>query len=849
MKKPLLRCALRLYILVLLCYFPLFQLAAQQITLQGKVIDGESGLPMPACNVYLKNHPQIGTSTDENGSFVLTFDFVRDTLLIEFISYQTIAYPLLKAQSQTGLSFILKPDALSLEAVVVTPGENPAYRIIREAIKRKDEHDKRRLEAYDYETYNRIEGYVKSSDKGISKLRFVRDMRQVAAGYDILRTADGDTLIPVIVNEVVSRVYVKHSPYKRREDVEAQKLTGIGIEDAPALQDILSNTYLTDYNFYRNQINILGKYFPSPLANGWRMVYDYELEDSLEVGGLLCYQLKVIPLREEDIAFTGRIWITKQDYALRKVQLHITPNANINFVRSLAIEQVLAPTQSGVWLPESMFFETEISEFTDLIPAIVARTYSYYKNYHINQAYPNSFYEIREKKLPSEKAQLEKLRVYRAIDGDSADFRPQIHRLIDTLNQVPSVKRYTGIIKVLSTGYLRKDVIDLGHYARYYAWNNIEGHRLGFGLRTNYHLSDKWMFKGYVAYGTQDERWKYDLRLYRVLSHKRFTLIGARHLADIEPLIQLDQRDDLPELFIASNRFLDLASRRPFFRTMNSVWIDSRLSQLVRAQVILRQSTLEPLYPFAYYLTPSDTQIRSGSIHTTEVVSMLRLQRAVRLTRDANLDEIDIANRNPRLTLWAVLGFRGLLDGDFQYQKVYLELAQKNANVFGIGHANYSITAGYIFSDIPYPLLRTHLGNNTPILIERSFNQMNGFEFVSDHFVAVHYAHYFEGFILNKLPLIRRVNDKLEWRLVGSVNAVWGGLRASNKALLAQQTADGQPVEGFSELSFQKPYVEVGYGIDNIFRFFRVDFFHRLTYLDNPQAKPFGIKFSAEIKF
>lgn len=838
-----------LYMLVLLACLPLFSGMAQQITLKGHVIDGESGLPMPACNVYLKNHPHIGTATDENGAFELTFEFVRDTLLIEFVSYQTIEYPVLKPQSHTNLSFTLQAEALTLEAVVVTPGENPAYRIIREAIKRKELHDKRRLKAYEYDSYNRIEGYVKSSDKGISKLRFVRDMRRVAAGYDMLRTADGDTLIPVLVNEVASRVYIKNTPYKRREDVEARRLSGIGIEDAPALQDILSNTYLTDYNFYRNQVNILGKYFPSPLANGWRLVYDYELEDSLDVEGHLCYQLKVIPLREEDIAFTGRIWITKEGYALRKVQLHITPNANINFVRSLAIEQVLAPTQSGAWLPESMFFETEISEFTDLIPGIIARTYSYYKNYRIDEVYPNSFYEIRENKLPSEKVQAEKLMAYRAIEGDSLGFRPQIHYLIDTLNQVPSVKRYTGIIKVLSTGYLRKGGIDFGHYARYYAWNNIEGHRLGFGMRTNYHLADRWMFKSYVAYGTQDERWKYDLRLYHVLSRKRFTLVGVRHLADIEPLIQLDQRDDLPELFIASNRFFDLASRRPFFRTMNSVWIDSRLSQLLRVQFTLQQSTLDPLYPFAYYPTPSDTQTRSSSIHTTEVIGMLRLQRAVRLTRDANLDEVDLGNRNPRLTLWTILGFRGLLDGDFQYQKVYLELAQKNANVIGVGHANYSITAGYVFSNVPYPLLRTHLGNNTPILMERAFNQMNGFEFVSDHFVAIHYAHYFEGFILNKLPLIGHLNDKLEWRLVGSVNAVWGGLRAGNKALLAQQTADGQTVDGFSELYLHKPYVEVGYGIDNIFKFFRVDVFHRLTYLDSPQAKPWGIKFSAEIKF
>ncbi|MDX1902792.1 MAG: carboxypeptidase-like regulatory domain-containing protein, partial [Thermonemataceae bacterium] len=88
----------------------------------------------------------------------------------------------------------------------------------------------------------------------------------------------------------------------------------------------------------------------------------------------------------------------------------------------------------------------------------------------------------------------------------------------------------------------------------------------------------------------------------------------------------------------------------------------------------------------------------------------------------------------------------------------------------------------------------------------------------------------------------------LDWRLVLSLNAVYGSLRPENKAILAQKDINGNVIEGVESLSYDKPYVEVGYGVDNIFKLFRVDFFHRLTYLDKPVAKPFGIKFSVEIK-
>ena len=46
-----------------------------------------------------------------------------------------------------------------------------------------------------------------------------------------------------------------------------------------------------------------------------------------------------------------------------------------------------------------------------------------------------------------------------------------------------------------------------------------------------------------------------------------------------------------------------------------------------------------------------------------------------------------------------------------------------------------------------------------------------------------------------------------------------------------------------------KPYVEVGYGVENIFRFLRVDFVHRLTYLDNPNVRNFGVLFTAQFQF
>jgi hypothetical protein len=72
---------------------------------------------------------------------------------------------------------------------------------------------------------------------------------------------------------------------------------------------------------------------------------------------------------------------------------------------------------------------------------------------------------------------------------------------------------------------------------------------------------------------------------------------------------------------------------------------------------------------------------------------------------------------------------------------------------------------------------------------------MNFLEFVSDHYVSLSLDHSFNGFLFNKIPLLRR----LKWREAVAAKAVWGGIRAENDparhpSLLRLPTdAAGQP--------------------------------------------------------
>ena len=89
---------------------------------------------------------------------------------------------------------------------------------------------------------------------------------------------------------------------------------------------------------------------------------------------------------------------------------------------------------------------------------------------------------------------------------------------------------------------------------------------------------------------------------------------------------------------------------------------------------------------------------------------------------------------------------------------------------------------------------------------------------------------------------------KLKWRLLGTANILSGSLRQENIDIMSTEDPEGNPTPGFNYLDPAIPYIELGYGIENIFKILRVDGVHRLTYRDKPDAQKFTLKFSVQFK-
>ena len=127
---------------------------------------------------------------------------------------------------------------------------------------------------------------------------------------------------------------------------------------------------------------------------------------------------------------------------------------------------------------------------------------------------------------------------------------------------------------------------------------------------------------------------------------------------------------------------------------------------------------------------------------------------------------------------------------------------------------------------------------------------MRIFEFVSDQYISVQYEHNDNGLLFNRIPLIK----KFKWRFFYNAKSIYGSLHNKNLILVPPTDKSGKAVTPIGQYKNGVPYIELGYGIENIFKFIRVDFIHRINYLDNvdpngKKASPFGVKVNFVLKF
>ena len=278
---------------LLFAYSAVIQLYSQKINIEGKITDAKTNEAIPFANIFIPG-TTIGTISDFEGKYNLQLSSPEDSLKVSCVGYLSKAKPILDRSLQR-LDFQLSPTSIAIPEISVKPGENPAHRIIREAIKNKESLNITNLDAYETETYSRTEVALNNISDGFKQKKSVKPFKPLFDSLMVSAGEDGSLVLPILFTETLSDVYYLKKPERKKEVIKGSNVKGVGIEHTSDFVSQMAGTSFHDYNFNNNWIKILDKNVMSPIANGSFSYYKFYLTDSVFIDDKLCFEIRVIP--------------------------------------------------------------------------------------------------------------------------------------------------------------------------------------------------------------------------------------------------------------------------------------------------------------------------------------------------------------------------------------------------------------------------------------------------------------------------------------------------------------------------------------------------------------------------
>lgn len=819
---------------------------AQTTSVRGRVTDA-AGAALPSVSVFFPGTPD-GTSTDENGNYELRTEQKVSKLQFSFISYKTVVKNVSQGEAQT-INVQMADDTRTLSEVVVKPKkvryrnkDNPAVELIRLVV---DNKSKNRLESYQYaqyEQYEKVKLSWSNTPERIKKNLLFRRYKYMTSNVDTT-TVPGKALMPVYLQEIVSDVYYRKDPEKKKSYITAEKRVDFGsFVDNQGFAMYVKHMY-QDIDIYENNIFLVTNQFLSPIADLAPTFYKYYITDTVKNGDERWVELSFFPRNKADMLFQGKLYVTLDgSYAVPRAELTINKNINLNWVRDMDILLDFEKGEDGKYHLAKSTMRADFSSSNGAKNSIYGQRSVSFKKFIVNQPQPDSVYKgLAEEKLAIADTKTGDFWEANRHDSLTAT-EAQAYVAIDSLQKSKSFRRSMDLITLVLAGYKRVGpYVEIGPVNTFYSFNPVEGFRGRIGGRTTPQLSKRIYFETYGAYGFKDEKWKYYFGgTYSFTGRSIFEF----PVTTLRVNYQHDTKIPGQELqFIQEDNFL-----LSFKRGVNDKWLYNDILNIeflkeFRSHLSLKFNfknwKQEPAGGLEYISAEVNKPERIPDITTTELGGEIRWAPKEEFYQGKQY-RIPIFNKYPILTFRAIVGVKDLFGGQYNYQNLTLN-AYKHYYLSQLGYGDATLEGGYIFGRVPYPLLDIHRANQSYSYQLQSYNMMNFLEFVSDHYVSFNLDHCFNGFFFNKIPLLK----KLKFRECVDLKVLYGGVRDENMPdknpdLLKFPTSlNGKP----STFTLaEQPYVEGSVGIGNILNFFRIDVVKRFTYLDNPNVSSIGIR-------
>ena len=747
-----------------------FSAFCQQVTLSGKITDAHNK-PIPFSSVYVKN-TTIGTSANSDGEYTLQLKPGTYEVRYGSVGYkQENRVVQLTADKQVNIALQTESYQLTDVAISAT-GENPAYAIIRKAIKKRKQHLEE-VKAYNCDVYI----------KGVQKLlaapkKFI--------GIDIQKATseaglDSNRRGIIYLSESQSK-YSFEQPDRVHEEMISSKVSGSNRAFS------YNRASDMEINFYKN-IQILeglsNRPVISPIADNALFYYKYKLVGKTVENGETIDKIRAIPKRGYDACFQGDIYILEDSWRIYGLNLFITKAQNINFVDTLRFSEQFFPVGKTAWMPSSIKFEFVGGIFSFKFGGYYI---SVYKNYDINPVFTkNEFNEVlRITKDTNKKDSVfwENERPVPLTDEEKTDYKNKAvlarkresKPYLDSLDKVNNKFNTTALL----SGYHYRDrykheYLNLDPLLTAVKFNTVQGFDINYGGSFSKRidtLNNRYLVLGAKAgYGFSDQ--KFTGSIYAVLPVSSFTL-GFKAGSEV---VDLNGDDPISPLV---NTFYSLFEKENYEKLYQkryvSVSADKRITGgwLASASAEWADRTWLPNSTSYSFFNPGNkTYTSNNPFSPNEDVPLFSENQSFKITFRTSYDFSDkyetfptgrryLPSPYPTIGVNYTTGIKGILGSDVNYDLVSADVSKSGINAGVLGQSSFYVGAGKFLNNnnLYYVDYKQFLGNQVLFYKSgiNSFLLLNYYNFSTyKEYIEGHFEQNFSGFILNKIPLIRKL--------------------------------------------------------------------------------------------
>ncbi len=746
-----------LIVIVTFLFLPFWQAVAAfaDITLKGRLVDAVTGEPLAFVNIVYTDRG-TGTTTGIDGGFSITTASLPGSLRLSYVGYETMTVIPSEDDVNRTMVIRMKQQPVLLEEVTVTPGINPAHRIIRKAYENRRLNNPEMLSSFSYTSYNKLY-FTLVPDSVLSRINlpgsanvsirfaFTGGLETEQNGYEEETQAEKVDSSKIRLREFIEKQHIflmesvskreYRRPGRNNEQVVASRVSGFRDPSFTLLA-----TQLQSFTFYDDHISIMDRSYLNPVSRGSTSRYSFILEDSMFTerdDTLFIISFRPYPGRNFD-GLQGVVYINSNGYAIQNVIAEPFEPRSFFTVR---IQQNYNFVEGKQWFPGAL--NTDIIFGRESVPTGTETRYNlvgigktYLSDIEIEPdlsrwRFSNVELKVAPDAYRTDNPHWEKFRVGTLTEKDL-----QTYHYMDSVGQEANFDRTLRLFETLASGYIPWGYLNID-YASLLDYNYFEGLRPGIRVLTNQRVSGRFSAGGHIAWGFKDRELKYGAETSLLLWRPGDVRLELSYSRDVE--------EAGGSGFYGTGVNLTSENYRRFMigRMDYSEAYDAALSmQLVRhLEGRFYLNVREVIPGDAYVFTGEGTG--NGLFRFTEAGMQLRFAYRERFIQTPRGTRISMGTDYP--VAWFNYGRgTGLFDGGYEYTRISAA-ASHTFTTRSMGRTSLVIEGGVTDRNMPYQILFSGKGSYRGFSVEaaNSFATMRPSEFISDRFASLFLRHNF----------------------------------------------------------------------------------------------------------